>query len=92
MVIRAGRFGPFLGCSGFPKCRNMKRLSKEEQAEARAKLPPRPKAQMTEVKCEQCGKPMVIRTSRRGAFLGCSGFPKCRTTQALPDELKAKEA
>lgn len=90
MVIRAGRFGPFMGCSGFPKCRTMKRLSKEEQAEARAKLPAKPKPKMTDVKCEECGKPMVIRNSRRGPFLGCSAFPKCRTTQPLPDELKAK--
>ncbi len=34
--------------------------------------------------CPQCGKPLVRRTGKRGAFVGCSGFPKCRFTKNLP--------
>jgi DNA topoisomerase-1 len=42
--------------------------------------------EVTNIKCEECGAPMVIRTSTRGKFLGCSKYPKCRHTQSLPPE------
>ena len=35
--------------------------------------------------CEKCGKPMVIRTGRRGRFLACTGFPKCKNTASVDD-------
>jgi DNA topoisomerase-1 len=38
------------------------------------------------VVCEKCGKPMMIRWNKFGRFLGCSGFPECRTTKSLPSE------
>ncbi len=41
-----------------------------------------------EVKCAKCGGPMAVRRGRRGAFLGCLKYPKCRGTAPLPDELK----
>ena len=38
--------------------------------------------------CEKCGKPMVLRTSKRGEFLGCSGYPKCKTIVTVtPEEI-----
>lgn len=40
----------------------------------------------TDEKCEECGKPMVVKTSRFGKFLGCSGFPDCKNTRPLEDE------
>ena len=48
---------------------------------------PRPKPQVTDQVCPDCGKPMVIRSGRRGRFLGCSGYPQCRHTEDLPDTL-----
>ena len=39
--------------------------------------------------CDECGEPMVIRTSRSGKFLGCSKYPKCKATKPLPAELNA---
>ncbi|MHC4781344.1 MAG: topoisomerase DNA-binding C4 zinc finger domain-containing protein, partial [Planctomycetota bacterium] len=33
--------------------------------------------------CEKCGKPMVVRFGRRGAFAACSGYPDCRNTKSL---------
>jgi DNA topoisomerase-1 len=41
------------------------------------------KAEESDVKCELCGKPMLYRFSKSGKFLGCSGFPECRSTMAL---------
>jgi DNA topoisomerase I len=42
----------------------------------------------TDIKCEKCGKPMVIKFSRFGKFLACSGFPDCRNTKQLKSEPK----
>jgi DNA topoisomerase-1 len=41
----------------------------------------------TDIDCEECGKPMVVRSGRRGYFLGCSGYPKCKGTMELPAKL-----
>ena len=40
--------------------------------------------QPTDEVCPNCGMPMVIRMGRFGKFMACTGFPKCRTTKALP--------
>ncbi len=38
----------------------------------------------SKIKCPNCGKPMVLRTSKHGAqFLGCSGYPDCKTMMSL---------
>ena len=47
-----------------------------------------PPLQTTDEKCEKCGSPMVVRNSRMGKFLGCSGFPKCRNIKPLPTGVK----
>ena len=49
--------------------------------------PPKTKIATT-VKCEKCGGPMGVKSGRRGAFLGCLNYPKCRSTAPLPDDLK----
>jgi DNA topoisomerase-1 len=41
----------------------------------------------TDIDCDECGKPMIIRNSRRGYFLGCSGYPKCKNTGDVPAKL-----
>ncbi|HSU68775.1 MAG TPA: topoisomerase DNA-binding C4 zinc finger domain-containing protein, partial [Tepidisphaeraceae bacterium] len=46
-------------------------------------LPPKPKPIKTSVACEKCGSPMLLRDSKRGPFLGCSTFPKCRSTKMM---------
>jgi len=44
-----------------------------------------PQQETTDEICEKCGKPMVVKFSRFGKFLGCSGFPECRNTKSLTD-------
>jgi DNA topoisomerase-1 len=46
-----------------------------------------PKTMATDIDCDECGKPMVIRSGRRGKFLGCSGYPKCKNTSEVPAKL-----
>jgi len=41
--------------------------------------------------CEKCGKPMVLRSSKAGRFLGCSGYPDCKGTRPLAgDEVQGE--
>ncbi|MFO0837599.1 MAG: type I DNA topoisomerase [Phycisphaerae bacterium] len=86
MELRRGRFGPFFSCTGFPRCKFVSNLRGEakKQAEELMPAPQRPKPEMTDIPCDECGKPMLIRQGRRGKFLGCSGYPKCRATRELP--------
>ncbi len=92
MALKRGRFGPFLSCSGFPKCRTTGRLKGQAVKQAEAELgepPAKPKPEPTDIQCEQCGANMLIRSGRRGRFLGCSKFPTCRNTKPLPPQLIA---
>jgi len=41
----------------------------------------------TDIDCDECGKPMIIRNGKRGKFLGCSGYPKCKNTGEVPARL-----
>lgn len=75
MIHRYGRFGEFLGCSFYPECKSIINLDKEGNP-----LPPKPPAEPTGITCHKCGKgELVIRQSKRGPFMGCNKFPKCRT-------------
>jgi DNA topoisomerase-1 len=86
MIKRRGRFGEFLGCSGYsvknekgePSCSTIINLDKEGKP-----LPPKAPPIKTTVKCEKCGSDMLLRDSKRGPFLGCSAFPKCRSTKMV---------
>ena len=78
MVIRWGRHGRFLACTGFPKCKNTKPLQTEgaEQSATAGQSP-----QETSEICEKCGSPMVIKAGRYGKFLACSRYPECKNTR-----------
>ena len=97
MLLRTGRFGPFMGCSGYPKCKKIIKLDENEQPidppgsenficgllaqEAKATADPSTLANATEHVCPAGnGGVMLVRASRFGPFLGCSNYPKCRTT------------
>ncbi len=69
LVIKTGRFGRFIACTGYPECSFTEPMNKEEK-EAQA--------QVTGEVCELCGKPMVLKRGRFGSFLGCSGYPECK--------------
>lgn len=73
LVIKLGRFGKFLACTGFPECKYTEPLG-EEKALAQA---------IGAQKCEKCGKPMVVRQGRFGPFWGCSGYPECKNIKPI---------
>jgi DNA topoisomerase-1 len=88
MLLRVGRHGPFLACSGYPECDHTRPAPGSKEEKRKKGPPPEP----TDEVCEKCGSPMVIRTGRRGRFLACSAFPKCRNTRSLPEEEAAAAA
>jgi len=64
MIIKMGRFGKFLACSGFPECKNTRPIKKERQ--------------LTDKVCPKCEAFLEIKTGKYGKFLGCSNYPKCK--------------
>ncbi len=88
MIVRRGPRGPFLGCSAYPKCRSTKPMPEELKEKVKAMMPA-PKKTLPAVEvhetCPECGGPMAVRQSRRGPFLGCKKYPKCKgTREATP--------
>jgi DNA topoisomerase I len=75
MVIKIGKFGPFVACSGYPDCTNTRELEKSEPASETDET--------QEEICENCGKPMVVKRGRFGQFLACTGYPDCKTTRKI---------
>jgi DNA topoisomerase I len=88
LVMRFGRFGPFIACTNYPECKYTRNVEEERPAagggaaggEAGAggaaegeEIPP----------CEECGRPMVLKRSRFGTFYGCSGYPECKNIRKL---------
>jgi DNA topoisomerase-1 len=87
MLYRRGRFGPFLGCSDYPNCRGTLRLDKDGNV-----LPSKAAPKSTGIKCYKCKEgELVIRQSKRGPFLGCNRFPRCRTIISSRQVDKLKE-
>jgi DNA topoisomerase I len=74
MVIKAGKFGLFLACSGYPECENTRELETPE---------PGADGEGIEEACENCGKPMAMKRGRFGQFLACTGYPECKTTRKI---------
>ena len=80
MVIKAGRYGLFLGCSRYPDCRYTEPFDPIQGRGVKVK--PKAKPIPSGEKCEKCGSEMLIREGRNGKFLACSGYPKCRNTKS----------
>ncbi|HEX6737528.1 MAG TPA: topoisomerase DNA-binding C4 zinc finger domain-containing protein, partial [Vicinamibacteria bacterium] len=73
MVLKKGRFGPFLACPNYPECKVTKKLVRGEggklQVEALAPI---------DETCPECGKPLTWRRGRFGPFVACSNYPECK--------------
>ncbi len=67
LVKRQGRFGEFISCSAFPKCKYTKNIAQKKKEPIKIG-----------VKCPECGGELLERISRRGKFYGCSNYPKCK--------------
>lgn len=82
LIVRKSRYGEFTGCSGYPKCKYIKRESNDLGSAS---------GEISEANgvCEKCGKPMVKKMSKRGEFLACSGYPACKNAKSLGEKKEA---
>jgi DNA topoisomerase-1 len=83
MVIKWGKHGRFIACTGYPECTNTREPTPElnpEQGDANLG------EQDEQEYCENCGRPMVLKKGRFGTFFACSGYPECKTTKQLGGE------
>jgi DNA topoisomerase I len=86
MVIKWGRHGSFIACTGYPECTSTRELTVD--------LPDVDKVGFTEQDaeeyCENCGRVMVLKKGRFGTFFACSGYPDCKTTKRIGDTEQKK--
>ena len=71
MIVKNGRFGKFAACPNYPACKNAKPLTTDPAAEDKKK------EVATDMTCDKCGAPMVLRSGRFGQFYACSAYPAC---------------
>ncbi len=75
MIIKWGRFGKFMACSGYPDCKNTREVKKPgEEEEA---------PQEVEGECDKCGTSLVLKMGRFGKFLACANYPECKFTKPI---------
>jgi len=68
MVLKRGRFGQFMACTGYPDCKTTRRLDQGK------KIPDVPLEEL----CPKCNRNLVLRHGRYGEFISCSGYPDCK--------------
>jgi len=78
MIVKWGRNGRFMACSGYPSCKNTKPLPEDQEKHQH----------VTGQVCELCGGDMVVKAGRFGTFLGCSNYPKCKNTKPISIGIK----
>ena len=75
MMKRWSKNGWFLGCANYPKCKNTRDLGPDGKGT---------QTRPTDIICDKCTKPMVIRSGRYGEFLSCTGYPGCKNAKPVP--------
>jgi DNA topoisomerase-1 len=88
MVIRWGRFGRFLACTGYPDCTSTRELPSdlpglETQSDTEEVSVPEVAGGNGYGECPNCGRPMALKRGRFGQFLACTGYPDCKTTRRM---------
>jgi DNA topoisomerase-1 len=78
MVVKWGRNGEFLACKSYPECKNTKNFNRDDKGGIKVAA-----EEEVDETCEQCGRPMLLRWGKYGKFLGCSGYPECKTIRPL---------
>jgi len=84
LLLRSGRFGKFVACSGFPKCKYTEQVDEDGNKVEK-------KEQTSDQVCDKCGKEMIVKNGRNGQFLACSGYPECKNTKSINVEEKTSK-
>ena len=77
MIIKWGRFGKFMACTGYPECKNTKDLGGKGDSEDGAK------DDEVEGNCDKCESPLIMKRGRFGKFIACSNYPECKFTKPI---------
>ncbi|MEK6531296.1 MAG: type I DNA topoisomerase [Deltaproteobacteria bacterium] len=88
MVIKWGRKGKFLACTGFPECKNTQDFTMDEHGRV---TPIEKVAEVSSSLCPKCSSPMLVKTGRFGRFLACSRYPECKGTLSLTTGIPCPE-
>lgn len=85
IVIKLGRFGKFMACSGYPECKYSKPLETKEDKKTDVVVQDGEAQNVAkeEIKCEKCGGNMITKEGRFGKFLACENYPKCKNTLSI---------
>ncbi|MFA3781900.1 type I DNA topoisomerase [Melioribacteraceae bacterium 4301-Me] len=75
MEIKIGRYGKFLACTNYPKCKNIKSLKELSENNS--------EPEFTGEKCPKCGARTVFREGKYGRFIGCERYPECDFTKVI---------
>ncbi|WP_298995218.1 type I DNA topoisomerase [uncultured Desulfovibrio sp.] len=83
LLIKFGKAGAFLACSGYPECRYTSNFERTEDGTVEAVAQEKPQYEKVG-DCPQCGKDLVIKKSRTGSsFIACTGYPDCKYAAPL---------
>ncbi len=75
MIIKWGRFGKFVACTGYPECKTTRNLGEDPQSGGAA--------EEVEGNCEKCESPLIMKMGRFGKFIACSNYPECKFTKPI---------
>ncbi len=78
MIIKWARFGEFLACSSYPKCKNKKDFTTDETGKIVIKQDKKAEGQ-----CPNCGSDLLIKRGRFGEFIACTNYPTCKFTKSI---------
>jgi len=86
LVIKFGRYGKFLACSGFPECKFSKPIFEENNEKQKKEI----EQIIANKKCKKCGSEMILKDGRYGKFLACKNYPKCKYTEPILEKIGQK--
>lgn len=87
LLRRRGRFGEFIACSNYPKCKYSRNADAGTEEASEEKAAP----EVLDEKCPQCGKNLIKRKGRYGEFIACEGYPKCKYSRKIEGTAKEKK-
>ncbi len=87
LLKRQGRFGEFIACSNYPKCKYSRNADASAEGASEEKAAP----EVLDEKCPQCGKNLIKRRGRYGEFIACEGYPKCKYSRKIEGAAKEKK-
>ncbi len=87
LLKRQGRFGEFIACSNYPKCKYSRNADASAEGASEEKAAP----EVLDEKCPQCGKNLIKRKGRYGEFIACEGYPKCKYSRKIEGAAKERK-